>query len=92
MKKWTKFLPLFILLGVLIVCGILCIVFPSMMKNWIYGLWGGIKAPIVMFLNVFGAKFSFYENISASNAYNLGFIMGITSWSSHKYISNVIKK
>lgn len=92
MKKWTKFLPLFILLGVLIVCGILYIVFPSMIMNWIYGLWDGIKAPIVMFVNVFGARISFYENISASNAYNWGFVMGITSWSSHRYLSNVIKK
>jgi hypothetical protein len=37
---------------------------------------------LVFVLNIFGTKFKFYNNMSNSNLYNLGFLIGIFSWSS----------
>lgn len=82
MKKIMYFVPLFMLLGLGLVVGLLYLIIPDIVNNFIDGLWYGVKSPVVFVLNIFGTKFKFYDNMSNSNLYNLGFLIGIFVWSS----------
>jgi len=82
MKKTMYFVPLFMLLGLGLIVGLLYLIVPDIIATFIDGLWYGIKAPVVFVLNIFGTKFKFYDNISNSNLYNFGFLIGIFVWSS----------
>jgi hypothetical protein len=82
LKKIIYFTPLFMLLGLGLIVGLLYLIFPEVVTSFISGLWYGVKAPVVLVLNIFGKDYKFYDNMSNKNIYNLGFLIGIFVWSS----------
>lgn len=82
MKKIMYFVPLFMLLGSVLIIGFLYFIIPDVIINFVMGFWSGIKAPVVFILNIFGTKFKFFDNQTNSNLYNFGFLLGIYFWSS----------
>ena len=88
-RKIYYLIPLFMLLGVLLILGLLYLFIPNQMVNFLTGAWYGIKAPVVIIINVFGGKLSFYKNVELSGWYNFGFIIGIFVWSSPNRITKI---
>ena len=82
MKK-IIFVSLIVCFIFIIAFTVFYLIFPNEASNFIRGLWYGIRAPIVLILNIFGTQFDFYSNTASSNFYNLGFLLGIFAWSSH---------
>lgn len=92
MRKIMYFIPLFSLLGLALVVGVLYLIIPKIVVMFFIGFWFGIKAPVVIVANAFGAKFVFFENRINSNSYNLGFLFGIFFWSSTLFVPHKIQK
>lgn len=82
MRKILYFVPLFMLLGVVIIIGLLYFIIPNVVTSFLSGFWSGVKAPVVCIFNIFGSKFDFYNNPTSSNFFNFGFLAGVYIWSS----------
>lgn len=82
-KKYYLF-PLFILIGLLLILGLLSFLIPNHVINFLRGVWYGIKAPIIVIASAVNLNLSFYKNIESSKLYDFGFIVGILTWASPK--------
>ncbi len=90
--KFGKYMifPLVFLLLIILIMGMLYLIVPETFSVFFQGVWGGLKAPVLFVLNIFGKKHALYSNQAASNLFNFGFLIGIFAWAPH-HKSQIIK-
>lgn len=91
MKKYTKLMIAIYAFAIVVVL-LFVALYGKKTIYFLIGLWHGVRAPIVLVLNIFGNQVKFYNNLNSSNLYNFGFIIGIINWSSPKTIRVIRKK